>query len=90
MGTVTDAEDHGDLFISRNVKRKIECFSIPAFIKIDSGLCLGFCVSYRTQPNNNSGFIHSLFWAGLMRGVVILSAINELEALGEVQRENYD
>lgn len=43
MGTVSDAEDYSDLFISTNVKMKIECFSTPAFIRIDSGLCLGLC-----------------------------------------------
>lgn len=86
MGTVSDDEDYGDLFISRNVKMKIECISNPAFIRISSGLC----VRYKAQTDNNSGWIHSLFWAGLMGGVVILSAINEVEALGIVQKWNYD
>lgn len=48
MGTVSDAEDYGDLFVSRNVKVKIECFSTPAFIKVDFKTVL-VCVRYKTQ-----------------------------------------
>lgn len=40
-----------ELSITRNVKMKIECFSTPAFIEIDSGLSLGLC--YAEYPNRS-------------------------------------
>lgn len=49
MGTVSDTEDYGELSVTRSVEIKIECFSAPAFMEIDSGLCLGLC--YVEYPN---------------------------------------
>lgn len=39
--SVSDTEDYGEIFITRNVRIKIECFSAPTSMEIDPSLSLG-------------------------------------------------